>query len=51
MKLRLSLLAAAALLAACASAPSNFSYSRPAAARGRLGLHRKAGLGHAASSR
>ena len=29
MKLKLALLAAAALLAACATAPSNFSYNPP----------------------
>jgi len=43
MKLKLSLLATAALLAACATAPSNFSYSPPLLPEGASGYVEKPG--------
>src|SRR5688500_4606367 len=43
MKLKLSLLAAAALLAACATAPSNFSYAPPLLPEGASGYVEKPG--------
>ena len=43
MKLKLALLAAAALLAACATAPSNFSYSPPLLPEGASGYAEKPG--------
>ena len=51
MRLAFALLAAAALLAACARTPSNFSYAPPAAARSRLAATPKSRAGPPPDSR